>query len=147
MTSMSNNNTVFPISQLTDLQSSGAGYDILRYLGLPELLGTESNTLLYFLGRNLARKFEFNSMEDIAHLFEQLGWGYLEIVKEKKETIVFQLMSDAIVQRLKAPIDTEFRLEAGFLAEAYQRIDNSDCECTEEINSKLFLVQFTLHRV
>lgn len=56
-------------------------------------------------------------------------------------------MSDAIVQRLKAPIDTEFRLEAGFLAEAYQRIDNSDCECTEEINSKLFLVQFTLHRV
>ncbi|MYL55987.1 DUF2507 domain-containing protein [Virgibacillus halodenitrificans] len=144
---MSNNNTVFPISQLTDLQSSGAGYDILRYLGLPELLGTESNTLLYFLGRNLARKFEFNSMEDIAHLFEQLGWGYLEIVKEKKETIVFQLMSDAIVQRLKAPIDTEFRLEAGFLAEAYQRIDNSDCECTEEINSKLFLVQFTLHRV
>ncbi|WHX27678.1 YslB family protein [Virgibacillus halodenitrificans] len=144
---MSNNNTVFPISQLTDLQSSGAGYDILRYLGLPEILGTESNTLLYFLGRNLARKFEFNSMEDIAHLFEQLGWGYLEIVKEKKETIIFQLMSDAIVQRLKAPIDTEFRLEAGFLAEAYQRIDNSDCECTEEINSKLFLVQFTLHRV
>ncbi|APC48094.1 YslB family protein [Virgibacillus halodenitrificans] len=144
---MSNNNTVFPISQLTDLQSSGAGYDILRYLGLPELLGTESNTLLYFLGRNLARKFEFNSMEDIVHLFEQLGWGYLEIVKEKKETIIFQLMSDAIVQRLKAPIDTEFRLEAGFLAEAYQRIDNSDCECTEEINSKLFLVQFTLHRV
>ncbi|MCJ0931680.1 YslB family protein [Virgibacillus halodenitrificans] len=144
---MSNNNTVFPISQLTDLQSSGAGYDILRYLGLPEILGTETNTLLYFLGRNLARKFEFNSMEDIAHLFEQLGWGYLEIVKEKKETIIFQLMSDAIVQRLKAPIDTEFRLEAGFLAEAYQRIDNSDCECTEEINSKLFLVQFTLHRV
>lgn len=144
---MSNNNTVFSISQLTDLQSSGAGYDILRYLGLPELLGTESNTLLYFLGRNLARKFEFNSMEDIVHLFEQLGWGYLEIVKEKKETIIFQLMSDAIVQRLKAPIDTEFRLEAGFLAEAYQRIDNSDCECTEEINSKLFLVQFTLHRV
>lgn len=86
---MSNNNTVFPISQLTDLQSSGAGYDILRYLGLPEILGTESNTLLYFLGRNLARKFEFNSMEDIAHLFEQLGWGYLEIVKEKKKQLFF----------------------------------------------------------
>ncbi|AIF43269.1 DUF2507 domain-containing protein [Virgibacillus sp. SK37] len=144
---MSNNNTVFPISQLTDLQSSGAGYDILRYLGLPELLGAESNTLLYFLGRNLARKFEFDSLEDIAHLFEQLGWGYLEIIKEKKETITFQLMSDALVQRLKAPIDTEFRLEAGFLAEAFQRIDNSDCECTEEINRKLFLVQFTIHRV
>ncbi|AVQ99560.1 YslB family protein [Oceanobacillus sp. M65] len=131
-------------SLLTNLQSTGAGYDILRYIGLPELFGNESDTLLYFMGRNLARKFAIESMEDIYDIVEKLGWGKLDLVKEKKKELVFQLMADSVAQRLQAPLNTDFRLEAGFLAEAVQRLVGYECECTEDIHRKIHQVQFNI---
>lgn len=141
---MSKTQQLLPVSQLDELYTTGAGYDILRYLALPELLGPESHTLLYFMGRNLARKLELKAIEDIYYTFERLGWGRLELVREKKKELVFHLMADAIVQRLQAPFDTEFRLEAGFLAEAIQLVEDIECECTEEINYKIHQVKFSI---
>ncbi|WP_164668440.1 YslB family protein [Virgibacillus doumboii] len=132
------------VALLDDLHTSGAGYDILRYISLPELLGTESNTLLYFMGKNLARKLEIQTISDIIYSFDKLGWGRLELVKEKKKVLTFHLMADAVVYRLSAPFDTEFRLEAGFLAEALQSIKSRPCECTEEINKKIHQVEFSV---
>ncbi|MGM8213306.1 DUF2507 domain-containing protein [Virgibacillus sp. W0430] len=130
------------ISLLDSFHTQGAGYDVLRYVSLPDLLGTEAHTLLYFMGRNLARKMNVQTLDDIFNIYNKLGWGRLELIKEKKKHLTFQLMSDAIVQRIKAPIDTEFRLEAGFLAEAIEIISERGCECQEDINQNLFLVQF-----
>ncbi|GAA0434759.1 MAG: YslB family protein [Bacillota bacterium] len=135
--------TTITVSQMEELHTAGAGYDILRYVGLPELLGRESHTLLYFMGRKLARKFELSTMGDIFIIFENLGWGQLELVKNKKKEMVFQLMSDSIVQRLKAPFEADFRLEAGFLAEALQMTENCDCECVESVHSRIHQVEFT----
>ncbi|GAB3064797.1 YslB family protein [Virgibacillus ainsalahensis] len=141
---MSKNAETLSATQLDELYHSGAGYDVLRYISLPELLGTESHTLLYFMGRNLARKFDMDTLEDIYYIFEKLGWGRLELIKEKRKAFVFQLMADAVVHRLNASITTEFRMEAGFLAEALQKIKGAECECMEEINRKIHQIEFTV---
>src|SRR5699024_12603470 len=78
------------------------------------------------MGKNLARQFELNSIYDVTYFFEKMGWGKLELVKEKKKLLTFTLLADSVVHRLKAPIETEFRLEAGFLSESIQ-IGRASC--------------------
>jgi len=138
------NQKLLSISLLDKLNTSGAGYDVLRYIGLHDLLGEEASELLYFMGKNLARHFELNSIDDVTYFFEKMGWGKLELVKEKKKLLTFTLLADSVVHRLKAPIETEFRLEAGFLSESIQLIHDIECECIEEINPKIHQVQFKI---
>ncbi|ALX48239.1 YslB family protein [Lentibacillus amyloliquefaciens] len=141
---MSKNHDSLPVTLLDELHTSGAGYDMLRYIGLPDIFGAESNTLLYFMGKNIARKLEIESISDIVYAFEKLGWGQLELFKEKKTELVFQLMADSVVYRLKAPLNTEFRLESGFLAEAIERVKDRPCECREELHKKIHQIEFTV---
>ncbi|ASN05063.1 YslB family protein [Virgibacillus necropolis] len=141
---MSKNQQVYSTSLLEELHTAGAGYDVLRYISLPELLGRESDTLLYFMGRNLARKLTFDTIEDIYYIFEKLGWGKLELIKNKRKELTFSLMSDSVVNRLKASFEADFRLEAGFLAEAIQQLKETEAECTEEINKKIMQVNFSV---
>lgn len=137
-------NNKFPISILDEFLPSSTGHDILRYLLLPELLGHNSDNLLYFAGRNLARKIELKELNDIYYAFQKLGWGNLELVKEKKNELSFLLMSDEIVKRLESSISTEFILESGFLAEAIEDVMNRKCECDVHINSRLFQINFKI---
>lgn len=132
----------FPIELLDKLHTSGAGYDILRYFSLPNLLGSEADTILYFMGKELARTFNIQSFDDIYTISEKLGWGKMELFKERRNYLVFTLMADAVFHRLKAPLILDFRLEAGFLSEAIYRIKGIDCECTETIHRKIYQVQF-----
>lgn len=133
---------VITLSALNDLDKETVGYDVLRYISLPNLLGSESQTLLYYMGKNLARSFEINSIDDVYFVFEKLGWGFLELVKERKNQITFSLMSDPIARRLKSNLAKEFRLEAGFLSETVHMVYERDCECVEKINKNLHQVQF-----
>src|SRR5699024_11201101 len=113
---MNKNEQRLSASDLEDLHTAGAGFDIIRYVALPEFLGKEAPTLLYYMGKNLARKFDMETIEDVADIFEKLGIGSLELVKEKKHQKIFHLLADSIVLRLKSQIEADFRLEAGFLA-------------------------------
>ncbi|WP_339214424.1 YslB family protein [Ornithinibacillus sp. FSL M8-0202] len=133
-----------PVEILDKIQSTGAGYDVLRYIGLPDVFGSEADALLYFMGKGLARKFNFQSMGDVIYFFEKMGWGRLELIKEKNNKLEFHLLADSVVQRLKMPINTEFRIEAGFLAEAISILKNVECECVEEIRAKIHQVEFTV---
>ncbi|WP_188453475.1 YslB family protein [Virgibacillus oceani] len=141
---MSKNQAAVPLTLLDKLQNPGAGYDLLRYYSLPELLGTEAKTLLYFMGRNLARKLDIQTIEDIYFTFEKLGWGKLELIKKKRKEQIFHLMADSVANRLNAPFESEFRMEAGFLAESMQLIKDESCECMEEVNNKILQVEFTV---
>ncbi|WP_067727244.1 YslB family protein [Oceanobacillus damuensis] len=141
---MSKKHQTLDLSDLEELNTTGAGYDILRYVTLPEMMGEEKDTLLYFMGKNLARKFDFNTVEDIYYLFDKLGWGRLELVKRKRKELIFHLLSDSVVLRLKAPFETEFRMEAGFLSEALQSVEGIECECLEEINQRINQIEFSV---
>src|SRR5699024_2662950 len=77
----------FSLSMLENLHTPGAGYDILRYISLPDLLGKESSTILYFMGKNLARKFEFETLEDIYYFFQQIGWEILSSSRRDEENL------------------------------------------------------------
>ncbi len=47
-------NQKLDVNELEKLHSDGAGYDILRYIGLPELFGEEKETLLYFFRKEFS---------------------------------------------------------------------------------------------
>ncbi|MFD2046257.1 DUF2507 domain-containing protein [Ornithinibacillus salinisoli] len=141
---MSKKQELLSLTVLDQLHTAGAGYDILRYISLPDVLGSEADTLLYFMGKNLARKFEIGSLGDVVYFFEKCGWGKLELFKEKKNELIFHLLSDAVVQRLQAPLQANFRLETGFLTEAIYHLKGKDCEGIEEINHKIHQIEFKI---
>ncbi|MRH42927.1 DUF2507 domain-containing protein [Aquibacillus halophilus] len=129
---------------LNHIHTSGSGHDILRYVCLPDLLGKDANTILYVMGKNLARNIKLESIDDIINFFKKAGWGNLILMKEKRRELIFELTGDTISQRNQQDIDTEYRLESGFLAEAMQQVKNADCECVEENRTKKQLVQFNV---
>lgn len=130
------------LSMLNEFDSQTIGQDIIRYVSLPSFLGQEKDILLYFIGRTLARKIHTETLDDIIYIFSKFRWGQLELVKDKKNQLIFHLMSDEVVKRIEAPVETEFRLEAGFIAEAIQNLTNRPAECSETINERLYRVQF-----
>src|SRR5690625_5681098 len=73
MTAMAKKQESLSTSLLTQLHTSGAGYDILRYVSLPNLLGNEADTILYFMGKDLARRFNITSFEDIYDIADKMG--------------------------------------------------------------------------
>ncbi|MBO1002699.1 DUF2507 domain-containing protein [Pseudogracilibacillus auburnensis] len=135
-------NKLISLATIDEFSSETIGQDIIRYVSLPQFLGHEKDTLLYFIGRNLARSIHIETIDDIFYLFGKFRWGNLELIKEKKNNITFHLMSDDVVHRLETPIDTDFRLEAGFIAESIQAIKGRPCECTETINERLYRISF-----
>src|SRR5699024_6814520 len=143
MTSM-NGNTI-SLNALHELSDDTAGQDVLLYLGLPNLLGEEKDTILYLFGRNLTRQFELDEIDDMYYVFQKLKCCNLEIVKEQRNLVTLYLMADEIVERMEASIYTEFRLEVGFIAEVFQKVFQRGTECVEEINQKLLRVEFTVH--
>lgn len=133
------------LTTLEEFSPTTVGQDILRYICLPDFLGSEKDNLLYYIGKNLARNLELTSLDDIHYVFKKLNWGTLELVKDKRKTMTFHLMSDEIVQRLQSSITTDFRLEAGFLAEAMYKITNRACEATDTIQEKIYRIDFKIH--
>lgn len=144
MTTLSKKESLYPISAFEQLHTSGAGYDTLRYVSLPKLLGKESHTIMYFMGKTLAESIDFHTIDDIIFLFKQFGWGTLNIAKEKKKTTTFYLLDDSVVQKLQSPIEVDFRYEAGFLAKACSLIYGSEYECIEKVHKKIYQVEFTV---
>src|SRR5699024_329236 len=144
MTKLPTKKQPHPISAFEDLQSNGAGYDILRYVSLPQLLGKESDTIMYFLGKSLSQTVEIHSIDDIILFFKQLGWGALDPVKEKRKSSTFHLLDDSIVQKLQSSLEIDFRYESGFLAGACEQLYGTECECIEKIHHKIYQVEFTI---
>lgn len=133
-----------PLTILDEFSHHTLSYDVLRYISLPSFLGEEKDTLLYFIGRNLARKFEIETMDDLYTLFKRLNWGNLEKVKQRRNSLTFHLMADEVAKRMLSSLPVDFRLESGFIAEAIEMITRRQCECTEKVNERLYRVQFKL---
>lgn len=131
-------------SLVNELHTSGSGYDILRYVCLPDLLGKEANTILYVLGKNLARNLNPSTIEEVINFFNKTGWGELVQVKEKRREFIFELTGEPITKRIKADILTEYRMEAGFLAQSIEQIKSISCECIDEIKRKKNRIQFNV---
>lgn len=117
------------------------GYELIRDNILRSVLGKHEEEVLYWAGKELARKFPLFSLDEAPMFFEQAGWGILSIEKQDKDEIIYILSGDA--DTLKAE-ERCFRIEAGFLAEQTQKINGFLTECYEEKNSKQGTIKFNV---
>lgn len=120
------------------------GYELIRDVLLPELLGKDAPEILYWAGKRLARKYPLGSMEEIKRFFLDAEWGLLEIKEEKRSEMVLELAGELISARLKNDRNLSFQLEAGFLAQQLESQKNLTAEAFEHPTKRSGKIQFTV---
>ncbi len=85
------NNYEAALEPLTELDVSAYGYELIREIVLPDILGPEHSSMMYWAGKRLARKFPLQSWEEIPAFFEKAGWGTLTNAGSKKQELEFEL--------------------------------------------------------
>lgn len=129
-----------------ELQVPAFGYELIREIILPDLLGEDSYQILYWAGKQIARKFPLPNLTEVIAFFEHAGWGQLFIEKETKNEIQFKLTGEMLNRRLNLYPTCHCQLEAGFLAEqcSFQKKCCSEAVSTIKKRSKtaLFTVQW-----
>ena len=117
------------------------GYELIRDNILRSILGKHEEEVLYWAGKELARKFPLFSTEEATSFFEQAGWGTLAIEEEGKDSATFILTGDVDILKFE---ERCFRIEAGFLAEQFQNLNGFLTECYEQKNVKQHTVTFNV---
>lgn len=120
------------------------GYELIREFILPEILGKDTPEILYWAGKRLARNHPLNSLEEIIDFFSKASWGQLELKKERKDEIEFELISPLIVSRVKSKAEHYFQIEAGFLAQQIELQKQVIAETFEHPVKKANKVLFTV---
>lgn len=115
---------------------------LLRDYLLPELLGKEHHSILYWAGKKLARKIQLSTLEELISFFSSAGWGDLHIIRQKKNEMEFELTGQLIEKRMKLFKDLSFQLEAGFIAQQIECMNGVVTEAYEQINKRLNKVIF-----
>lgn len=120
------------------------GYELIREILLPEILGKDTPEILYWAGKRLARKFPQDNLESIIEFFANASWGHLEMKRESKSEMEFELASPLFVSRVKSKAEHFFQLEAGFLAQQIELQKQVESEAFEHPVKKSNKVQFTV---
>lgn len=102
------------------------GYELIRDHVLPSILGKHEGDILYWAGKEIARKFPVFSIEEIPSFFLEAGWGQLKLEKMSKKEAFYQLQSPGEALKIS---QRSFQLEAGFIAEQFQKINGFLTEC------------------
>ena len=90
----------------------------MRDVLLPAILGDETDGILYWIGKDLARQYPVASDADLVTICAQLGMGDLKLVKKSDTQHIFQLSGPIVEERLAIQKEqTSFTLEAGFIAQ------------------------------
>ncbi|MRG88381.1 YslB family protein [Salinibacillus xinjiangensis] len=136
MSTVGKEKTLLQNEEIKNIQIPAFGYELIKQLTLPEILGDDVNFVQYYLGKSLARKCPVNDMEELQSFFQQAGFGDLTLIKEKGKELVFQLQSPLITERFSYKEDVSYRLEAGFIAEQLSHIYQDAIECMDETNKR-----------
>lgn len=117
------------------------GYELIRDYLMPSILGKHEKDILYWAGKDIARKFPCTDIQLIISFFKDAGWGDLSLVKELKDGYVFHLTNEPELLKIQ---ERNFRLEAGFIAEQIQNFKGVLTECLDEKKEKQQQVIFTV---
>lgn len=120
------------------------GFELIREVLLPDILGKDTPEILYWAGKRIARKFPLNTMEEIIGFFSKASWGSLIILSEKKDEMEFELTSPLMLSRVKSKAEHFFQLEAGFLAQQIENQKKVIAEAFEHPVKRSQKVQFTV---
>jgi predicted hydrocarbon binding protein len=133
------------LAQVQDSETVPAfGYELIRKVLIPELLGSDTPEILYWAGKKLARKFPLQSFTEIIDFFKRAGWGDLSIKSETKSEFELELSSNLITKRMKNQEPRYFQIEAGFLAEQIEIQKQVIAETFEHPRKKNGKVSFTV---
>ncbi|MFB9760118.1 YslB family protein [Ectobacillus funiculus] len=132
------------IEQLLTIPINAFAYELIREELLPDIIGKELDRILYWAGKNLARKYTLETFEDIIVFFRQAGWGDLSIVEQNRRELQLQLTSPLIGERYKNKQNTTYQLEAGFLAQQTQQQRQVIAEAYEDPKKRSEKVLFTV---
>lgn len=119
-------------------QATSFGYHLLRDHLLPSLLGRHEDDVLYWLGKDLARKFPVFSIEELPAFFTEAGWGDLAVEKTIKLETHYTLHNSSLLELPGGSCS----LEAGFLAEQHQKLNGYLTECYGEKQLKENRIHF-----
>lgn len=117
------------------------GYELIRDILIPNLLGTDMHEILYWAGKELARQYPLRNRQDIILFFDKAGFGSIELSKDQRTKQVYTLSGEIVQARLEH-VQPSFNLEAGFLAEQIQMQDNLYTEALTEVNIKTKIITF-----
>lgn len=115
------------------------GYELIRDHVLSTILGKHEEDILYWAGKDLARKFQMFSMEETTSFFQEAGWGILTLEQSTKDEAFYVLTGEPDALQIEKRC---FRLEAGFLAQQQEKLGGFMTECFEEKQLKKNAVQF-----
>lgn len=132
------------IEQLLTIPMNAFAYELIREELLPDIIGKELDRILYWAGKNLARKYTLETFDDIIIFFQQAGWGDLNIVEQNRREMQLQLTSPLITERYKNKQNTTYQLEAGFLAQQTQQQRQVIAEAYENQKKRAEKVLFTV---
>lgn len=127
------------MEKITYGTSTQFGYELIRDHVIPSVLGVHEGEILYWAGKELARKFPIFSIEEIPSFFIEAGWGNLTLVKTSKKEVFYELADDENAIKIE---QRKFQLEAGFIAEQYQKLNGVLTECYSEPKQKTKSVHF-----
>lgn len=130
---MSKKNAKPEMNEWQDTYVPAFGYELLRDVVIPELLGAEEYPVLYWAGRNLARKYPVYSIETLSEFFEHAGWGTLSVHKHRKHQVVFCLQPEYTKAHLPADKERCFAMETGFIAQQIQYLQEHPADAYEKI--------------
>ncbi|WP_102691134.1 DUF2507 domain-containing protein [Rummeliibacillus pycnus] len=115
------------------------GYELIRDHVLSSILGKNEEDILYWCGKDLARKFPLYGLDEAVAFFKEAGWGDLTIDKVSACEAFCSLTGDPEILKFDQRC---FRLEAGFLAQHQQQCCGFLTECYEEKKPKQSIVKF-----
>ncbi|WP_228551026.1 YslB family protein [Sporosarcina cascadiensis] len=119
-------------------EATNFGYNLMRDHLLPTLLGKHEDEILYWLGKDMARKFPVLSLEELPAFFKEAGWGQLTMDKTIKHEIHYILHNSSLLELSGGSCS----LEAGFLAEQHQKVNGYVTECYGEKMPKESFIHF-----
>lgn len=90
----------------------------LRDVILPAILGKETDEMLYWIGKDLAREYPVATSDDLIILTHQLGLGDLKREHKNATSQLWRLGGPIVAERIHHNEEqTSFGLECGFLAQ------------------------------
>lgn len=110
----------------SETKATQFGYELLRDHVLPSILGPNEKEILYWSGKEIARKFPVFQTDEIPMFFSTAGWGKLVLEKLSKDEAFYLLTVEADDEKFS---DRHHDLESGFIAEQYQKINGFLTEC------------------
>ena len=114
------------------------GYEILRDHVLPSILGTHEDEILYWAGKEVAENSQFSALMNFLYSFRKPVGVHFISKRRRKDEAFYSLKNDFGTNNQ----NRSCQLEAGFIAEQYQKLNGLLTECYGESNAKDGLVHF-----